>query len=310
MARRAERLIVREMGDEVMVYDLDTNAVHCLAGPTAAVWRAVELHASIPGIAKAADVEERVVTQALAELENLRLLESPVTGFSRRTMLRGAVIGGGAIVALPAIETILAPSALAACSNATQRATSALSDAWVAARATNPGTNPDGGYTFGYSTTTTTPTDNETLTAFGSAQWQNSPTKKWLHPSDVNAWIGDASGSSSALRFQSDHGSSSSTTSNFIVGVSYLVPANSSTATLNYSFTNDDNSKTVDLYAGPLGNVVKVATINAGATFTPAAAPQVVCAATDQTFVWYLATTPTQNNQTIMVTPSITVSYA
>lgn len=44
------------------------------------------------------------------------LLEAPAAGLDRRRFLRRSVIVGGSVLALPVIQTVLAPSAFAGCS--------------------------------------------------------------------------------------------------------------------------------------------------------------------------------------------------
>ena len=38
VVRRAERLVQRALDDEILVYDLQSGEVHCLAGVAARVW--------------------------------------------------------------------------------------------------------------------------------------------------------------------------------------------------------------------------------------------------------------------------------
>src|SRR3954447_16767025 len=100
-----DRLIVRDLGDELVIYDLASDEAHRLSGDARAVWLADR-----NGQATATDGDAPAIA---AELEARGLLRG---GFSRRNLLRGAIIGGGAVVAVPLIESIAAPAAFALCS--------------------------------------------------------------------------------------------------------------------------------------------------------------------------------------------------
>src|SRR3954468_3866154 len=89
VVRRTERLIVREYGDEVMVYDLDTDQVHCLRGVTAAVWAAAAEATSLRRLTKVTSTDAASVSAALTQLGDLGLVRHAETaGLSRRNMLR------------------------------------------------------------------------------------------------------------------------------------------------------------------------------------------------------------------------------
>ena len=49
---RKNGLVVQEVPDEVLVYDLDTNKAHCLNKTAAAVWQSCDGKTSVPEIAK------------------------------------------------------------------------------------------------------------------------------------------------------------------------------------------------------------------------------------------------------------------
>jgi len=117
---RSEGLVVRELPDEVLVYDLERHEAHCLNQTAAAVWRACdgERTPAEIGFKLAKDfgtpIDEDVVWLALDELSTLNLLETPVVrpepGLSRaQLMRRGGLVA--AAIALPAAVSLAAPSA-------------------------------------------------------------------------------------------------------------------------------------------------------------------------------------------------------
>src|SRR5215203_5322451 len=122
MARKSG-LVVQEMPDEVLVYDLDTNKAHCLNGSAALVWRSCDGNNSIADIMKSFEstgsgkVTEDFVWLAIDQLNENGLLENNVAprfaGQSRRQVLK--TIGLASMVALPVIASLVAPpNALAA----------------------------------------------------------------------------------------------------------------------------------------------------------------------------------------------------
>lgn len=130
---RQNGLVVQEMPDEVLVYDLDTNKAHCLNQSAALVWRSCDGNNTIADIMKqfeatgSGKVTEDFVWLAIDQLNENGLLESTVAprfeGQSRRQVLK--TIGLASMVALPVIASLVAPpSALGSvscrCTNAGQ----------------------------------------------------------------------------------------------------------------------------------------------------------------------------------------------
>jgi len=118
---RIEGLVIRELPEEVLVYDLDRDKAHCLNQTAALVWKhcdgqtAVaelvcileqELHTPVPA---------EVVWLALQQLGQVHLLTERVEGpggvvrLSRREMMRRW--GWAAVVTLPLVTSIVAPTA-------------------------------------------------------------------------------------------------------------------------------------------------------------------------------------------------------
>ena len=94
---RTERLLVQDVLDEVVVYDLDRNKAHSLNSTAASVWtecvrqtpraEVVELLSEKLGPGKG----ETALDFALAQLQRARLLQDPIArveGMSRRAVMR------------------------------------------------------------------------------------------------------------------------------------------------------------------------------------------------------------------------------
>jgi hypothetical protein len=124
---RKDGVVVRELPDELLVYDLERHKAHCLNQTAAAVWRHCdgETSASEIGFRLAREfstpVDEDLVWLALDELSKLDLLESPVLrpgpGMSRAKLVRRVGVVTAAL-ALPAAMTLKVPTASAAnCNN-------------------------------------------------------------------------------------------------------------------------------------------------------------------------------------------------
>jgi hypothetical protein len=119
---RTESLIVKEVDGETLVYDLKSDKAHCLNDTAARVWKNCDGSNSVSEIAEVlsresnASVKDEVVWLALDQLEKFKLLEeapakpSFLAGMTRRQMVARL---GIAAVALPAIISIMAPTASA-----------------------------------------------------------------------------------------------------------------------------------------------------------------------------------------------------
>lgn len=118
---RTDGLVVREVADELLVYDLATHKAVCLNRTAALVWKACDGSRTVGEVARALGgesggrVPSEVVWLALAQLEQDGLLGGRVSrpptlaGMSRRELMRRA--GRAAVVALPVVASILAPTA-------------------------------------------------------------------------------------------------------------------------------------------------------------------------------------------------------
>lgn len=117
---RKDSLIVKELPDEILVYDTHRDKAHCLNSTAALVWKncdgkrtvgelreLIEKDAGVP-------VPEEMVWLALDQLETFKLLEDApaipleLSGMSRRSLVKRI---GFAALALPVIISISAPPA-------------------------------------------------------------------------------------------------------------------------------------------------------------------------------------------------------
>ena len=125
---RRQGLVIDELPDEVLVYDLDRDQAHCLNRTAALVWQSCDGKTTPTEIARRLQLEldadgkkdsrEELVWLALAQLERNNLLEQSVVvpsefaRLSRRRMMRG--LGLAAAVAVPLVSSIVAPTAVQA----------------------------------------------------------------------------------------------------------------------------------------------------------------------------------------------------
>ena len=119
---RQSSLIVKDVDDETLVYDLEIDKAHCLNRTAARVWRSCDGQTTVTEIAAQLSlpdqqpVDESLVWLALDQLEKFKLLdEAPakpalLAGLTRRQMVARL---GVAAVALPAIVSIVSPAASA-----------------------------------------------------------------------------------------------------------------------------------------------------------------------------------------------------
>ena len=133
---RKQRLVIKKLADETLVYDEINNKAHCLNSTAGMVWKFCDGRTSIAQMTRmledemSAPVPEQVVWLAIKQLEESSLLEVKVAEAnwnslaSRRELVRRL---GIAAVVLPLITSIQAPVAAQAgsCRTAGQPCTGA-----------------------------------------------------------------------------------------------------------------------------------------------------------------------------------------
>jgi hypothetical protein len=125
---RSTRLFVQELRNELVVYDVERNEVHCLNGTAARVWALCDGNSTVAEIAQrlGSDLEpqanETLVWVALDKFAEKHLLEeaSPPAVYGPADMTRRQmVLGVGLVVGLlPMVDSIIAPPAALAASPA------------------------------------------------------------------------------------------------------------------------------------------------------------------------------------------------
>ena len=122
--RRQKGLVTRRLESELLVYDLDRHRAHSLSPTAARVFELADGTLPVDELARrlgaefAIDDPRPVVDLALARLAAAQLLESHPgrPRISRRKLLRDVTI---AAVLMPVVQSLTAPTALAAASRVT-----------------------------------------------------------------------------------------------------------------------------------------------------------------------------------------------
>jgi hypothetical protein len=118
---REEGLVVQDLADETLVYDLERHKAHCLNRTAAAVWRLCDGKRDEAALARLLEKQlgavagEDVVRLALRDLSRARLLQEPVAAdprLSRRRLIQRL----GQSFALPLVVSIVSPTAAQAAS--------------------------------------------------------------------------------------------------------------------------------------------------------------------------------------------------
>lgn len=118
---RGEGVVVREVAGEVLIYDLQTHKAVCLNETAGRVWRLCDGRRTVMEIRRALEsstgeaVPEELVWLALEQLGKDRLLDARVERpaglavISRRELMRR--VGKAAVISLPFVVSIVAPTA-------------------------------------------------------------------------------------------------------------------------------------------------------------------------------------------------------
>jgi hypothetical protein len=114
---RKSGLVVQEVPDEVLIFDLESKKAHCLNLTAATVWKSCDGKTSIQEIASILEkqsgkgVTDDLVWLAIDQLDENRLLEGNVpsrfSGQSRREVIKK--IGLASMIAIPVVASLVAP---------------------------------------------------------------------------------------------------------------------------------------------------------------------------------------------------------
>src|SRR5215208_2518208 len=86
---RADELVIEELGDELLVFDLARDRAHSLGAPAARVWRACDGETKVEALSATLELDDDTVARALIELRDCHLLEGEVPadgGVTRRDL--------------------------------------------------------------------------------------------------------------------------------------------------------------------------------------------------------------------------------
>lgn len=122
LARRAD-LVVQDLPDETLVYDLRQHKAHCLNKTAAFVWQHCDGDTTVTEMAgllqreMGTPIDSEMIWYALERLAQADLLEAKATppvnvGLSRRRLIKR--LGAGAMLAIPAVTSLIAPTAVQA----------------------------------------------------------------------------------------------------------------------------------------------------------------------------------------------------
>jgi hypothetical protein len=124
---RNDELVVQQLKDEILIYDLKDNKAYCLNETSALVWQMCDGNNSITDISKQlskklnSTVDDDFVWLAIDGLKKDNLLADSeelvpeFNGMSRREVIRK--VGLASLIALPVISSLVAPTAAMAASN-------------------------------------------------------------------------------------------------------------------------------------------------------------------------------------------------
>jgi hypothetical protein len=123
---RSERLLLEEVGNELVIYDLQRHRAHQLNRTAALVWQSCDGHKTIAELRKLLQTEldpgidDSIVWQALERLGKAHLLREPpprrdsTARITRRQALRKFGQTAALALLVPAVTSIYAPAPLAA----------------------------------------------------------------------------------------------------------------------------------------------------------------------------------------------------
>jgi hypothetical protein len=121
---RTDKLVIEELGAELLIYDSANKRAHCLGSTAASVWRACDGEGDVATLSKTLNMSADDVSRTLDELEALELFEftglevlqsasDEETGITRRQLTMRSVKAGAAAATLPLVYSINVSPALA-----------------------------------------------------------------------------------------------------------------------------------------------------------------------------------------------------
>ena len=95
---RAEKLLVQDLGDELLVYDLERDKAHCLNRTAALIWQHCDGHTTLPELAQHVNAELKteagaeIVGLALKQLSQRHLLDKEAAWMERAVSRRALLL--------------------------------------------------------------------------------------------------------------------------------------------------------------------------------------------------------------------------
>lgn len=113
---KTDNIVVQNLENETLIYNLETNKVFCLNETSALVYQACNGQTNFEEIKNKHNLPDEIVFLALDLLKKENLLEesfiSPLAGMKRREVIKK--IGLTSMIALPIISSLMAPTAIMA----------------------------------------------------------------------------------------------------------------------------------------------------------------------------------------------------
>lgn len=117
--RRVDGIVVQEISDEVLVYDLERHKAHCLNRTSALVWNRCDGQTSVSELKRLLEQElgampdDDLILLAIEQLSKRHLLEQGFARLESNSISRRALVrklGLATAVALPLITSLVAPT--------------------------------------------------------------------------------------------------------------------------------------------------------------------------------------------------------
>lgn len=121
---RTDELVIEELGDELLVYDLIRDEAHSLGAAAARVWKACDGRTTLEGMTAQLELDHATVAEAIEGLRACNLLDDgpPEDGVTRRGFTLRTLKIGAVATAAPLIVSVAAPAAAMAVTEATCQA--------------------------------------------------------------------------------------------------------------------------------------------------------------------------------------------
>ena len=112
-------LLVQDLNDETLIYDLTNNKSYCLNSTAKIVFNACNGKTAFDDLKIQTNLPDEIIYLSLDELKSNDLVEtnyvSPFSGMNRREVIRK--VGLASMIALPVISSLIAPNAASAASS-------------------------------------------------------------------------------------------------------------------------------------------------------------------------------------------------